>query len=178
MATTAPDQTISFCQRCGETLPPNANACPRCGYPVGGNQGQPYPNYQTSVYPMQQAQRTNRPVIGGICLVLSGLLGIGFALITLSSIDTMVAQLAPQFPQLPVSDIRDVIYGIVGLWTFFGIMAIIGGVMAIRRRHWGIAIIGGVFGLLTFGVIFIEGSVLGLIGLIFIAISRHEFGRK
>jgi hypothetical protein len=178
MATSAPDQPISFCQRCGETLPPNAIACPRCGYPVAGTAGQPYPNYQSGVYPMQSAPRTNRPVIGGICLVLSGIIGIGLAIVTLLTIDSMVAQLAPSFPTLPTSEIRSIFYFIVGAWTFIGIMAILGGVMAIRRRHWGIAVLGGVFGLLTFGIFFIEGSILGLIGLVLIAMSRHEFERK
>jgi hypothetical protein len=41
------------------------------------------------------------------------------------------------------------------------------------RKMWGLALVGGIFGLL--GVGFILGSVLGIVGLILTAISRKDF---
>jgi hypothetical protein len=179
MATNVPEQAVNFCQRCGENLPQMATVCPRCGYPVGGTTpGRSHPAYSPNEYGIQQVPKTNRPLIAGICLILSGLIGIGLAILTLTTIDSMVAQLVPMFPQLPESEIRSIFYVIIGAWAFFGTMAILGGIMAIRRRHWAIAIIGGIFGLLTFGIVLLEGTLLGLIGLILVVMSRMEFRRK
>ena len=54
------------------------------------------------------------------------------------------------------------------------LLAIIGGIMAIQRRMWGLALVGSIMGLL-FAWGWIVGSVLCLVGLILIAISRNEF---
>jgi len=65
-----------------------------------------------------------------------------------------------------------VICGIVGL--VFAIIAIIGGYFAIKRRNFTMAVVGAVFCLLSFGA-FGVSSILGLVGLILIAVSSHEF---
>jgi hypothetical protein len=41
---------------------------------------------------------------------------------------------------------------------------------------WPLALIGAIFGLFTFGLFFFEASILSLIALILIAISKNEFG--
>lgn len=62
--------------------------------------------------------------------------------------------------------------GILGI--AFSIIAIIGGVLAMKRTNFGMAIVGAIFCLISVGPLGIS-SLLGLIGLIFIAISSHEF---
>ncbi len=49
-----------------------------------------------------------------------------------------------------------------------GIIALLGGIFAIQRKHFGIAVLGGIFSLLGL-------FIFGLIGLILIAVSRDEF---
>jgi len=46
--------------------------------------------------------------------------------------------------------------------------------MALRRRAWAIAVVGGFLGTLAMGTIFL-GSILGLIGLMVIATSKRFF---
>ena len=60
-----------------------------------------------------------------------------------------------------------------GVFVVFGIIAILGGIFAIQRKHFAIALVGAIFGLIGIG--FVIGSVLGLIGLILIAVGRKEF---
>lgn len=179
MAANASDETINFCQRCGENLPHNASVCPRCGYPVvGAAPGQQIPSYQPSDYGAQYAPHTNRPTIGGVCLVLAGIIGIVAGILISLTVSEQVNALAPILPMYTSTQIEQIVWVEVGLELFVGFVALVGGVMALRRVHWGIAVIGGIFGLLTFGIFFIEGTVLALIGLVYIILSKAEFRRK
>jgi UDP-N-acetylmuramyl pentapeptide phosphotransferase/UDP-N-acetylglucosamine-1-phosphate transferase len=54
--------------------------------------------------------------------------------------------------------------GIVVL--LLGVIALLGGIFAIQKKHFGIAIIGGVL---------VIPSILGLIGLILVAVSKDSF---
>jgi len=65
-----------------------------------------------------------------------------------------------------------ILIGAVGV--IFGLFAIIGGAMAVRRKSWGLALVGSILGLFTIGFVG-EATVLSLIALILIAISRREF---
>ncbi len=64
------------------------------------------------------------------------------------------------------------ICGLVGL--AFAVIAIVGGYFAIKRRNFAMAVVGAVFCMLSFGSMGIS-SILGLVGLILIAVSSHEF---
>jgi hypothetical protein len=47
-------------------------------------------------------------------------------------------------------------------------LAVVGGICAILRKHWGWALAGGICAI-------IASRILGIIGLVFIALSRKEF---
>jgi len=53
----------------------------------------------------------------------------------------------------------------------FGIIALVGGVHAIRRRRWGLALAGGIlsFPFIPFG------AILGLLAIIFVSLGKGEF---
>jgi hypothetical protein len=61
--------------------------------------------------------------------------------------------------------------GIVDL--IFGVLAVIGSIFALKRTHFGLAVVGGVFAFLGFG--FVVGTLIGLIGLILVVVARREF---
>jgi len=46
--------------------------------------------------------------------------------------------------------------------------------MAVQRKSWGLALAGSILGLFTIGFVF-EATVMSLIALILLAISRKEF---
>lgn len=56
------------------------------------------------------------------------------------------------------------------LLIVIGIIAIIGGVFALRRRVWGMALAGAILALFPPPI-----SILGILSIIFLAISRNEF---
>jgi hypothetical protein len=113
-------------------------------YPYGGYYPQP-PNPQL-------------PVAGGVLTIISGAIGILWVTLLFS----------------------DPFLGFLGFGTCFAIslvlsiMAIIGGIMALMRRMFPLAIIGAICGMFSFSFFGI-GFVLGLIGLILIAVGKDAF---
>jgi hypothetical protein len=57
----------------------------------------------------------------------------------------------------------------------FGIIEILGGIMALQRKMWGLALVGSILGLFFFGWLGFEASLLSFIALILLVISRKEF---
>jgi hypothetical protein len=75
---------------------------------------------------------------------------------------------------LSAESIKDlfIICGTIGF--FLSVFSILGGIMSIRKRMWGLALAGGILGLFTIGPIFIS-SFMSLIAIVLIALSRREF---
>ena len=61
------------------------------------------------------------------------------------------------------------------LIALFGIIEILGGIMALRRKMWGLALVGSILGLFFFGWLGFEASLLSFIALILLVISKKEF---
>ena len=60
-------------------------------------------------------------------------------------------------------------YGI--LYIVFGVIAVIGGVYALRRKAWGLAVSGAILSLWMIPV----GTVLGILSIVFLVKSKEEF---
>ncbi|HEV8594115.1 MAG TPA: hypothetical protein VGR51_01130 [Thermoplasmata archaeon] len=109
------------------------------------------------------------PVVGGILLIVAAILGfVGIALWFL-----VAGSLTSGIPFLgaALGAILLVCGAIVAIFSAF---ALIGGIMAIRRKMWGLALTGGILGLFTLGPYGV-GSLLALVGLILVGISHDEF---
>jgi len=96
-------------------------------------------------------------------------------LLIIASIDglinwTAAAMILSTMPQIPAGYAE--ICGVIGI--IFCLIALLGGFCAVTRKMWFVALFGAIFGLLTIGVFF-EASVLSLIALILIAMSKNEF---
>lgn len=62
------------------------------------------------------------------------------------------------------------VFGAAGvLWVILAVIAIVGGVFAIRRRAWGLALAGAICAVIW------PTSILGILAIIFVALSRPEF---
>jgi len=61
------------------------------------------------------------------------------------------------------------------IMVIFGIIEILGGIMALRRKMWGLALIGSILGLFFLGWLGFEASLLSFISLILLVISKKEF---
>jgi len=58
-----------------------------------------------------------------------------------------------------------------------GLFLLIGGIFAIKRIHWGVALLGAILGVFTIGPWFL-GTVLSLVALVLIFLSKEEFKGK
>ncbi len=113
--------------------------------------------------------KTIMPMLAGIFLILGAIIGMAFwALVAF-----VAGSAAAALPVLG-SAFATLILICGAIEIIFGILMLLGGIMAIRRRMWALALIGSILGLFTFGYYGLA-SLFSLIGLILLAISRHEF---
>jgi hypothetical protein len=138
----------------------------------------PTNEYQTgSTSPDQIQQPRNpsmMPVISGVLLILAGLLGLLTWAAALSVDTAMIQNLLPSNSPITIEQLQSflLVCGIIG--SIMSIIALAGGIVALRRRGWGLAMVGSILGLFTIGPYFLA-SVLAFIGLILLVISRKDF---
>ncbi|MEE9224307.1 MAG: hypothetical protein V3U51_06130 [Thermoplasmata archaeon] len=128
--------------------PPGGPPPPGAPPPYGYPPGPPVP------------QKTIKPVIGGLLILLGSLayLFMGVMYITAGEISVVMPGMEGF-----VSDIL-MICGIIAL--LLGIISLLGGILSMMRKAWGLGLLAGILTIPT---------LLGLIGLILVAISRDEY---
>jgi hypothetical protein len=123
------------------------------------------------------SQRSGLLTAGGVLSIISGAFqviggGIATALVIAAFIGS---QLRPfqGMPFLPGELSERVIFvgplwvGIVALGLVLGIVAIVGGVAALRRRSFGLSLAGAICSL--------PSAILGILAIIFVSVSKEEF---
>ena len=149
-----------MCVSCGRSIAMDANVCQHCGHDFRA----PAP---------VEKKKTALPVIGGALILIAGILGLVVG-------GVMLAIDAEDLDQwgVDVAGVTDVVEDILtacgAILVVLSLITALGGVFGIMRKHWGIAVVGGVLGLFVIGP-FGLGSVLALVGLILVAVSRKEF---
>ncbi|HKZ48606.1 MAG TPA: hypothetical protein VJ397_07460 [Thermoplasmata archaeon] len=119
-------------------------------------------------YAAPMRPQTGKPIAGGALLLIAGILGLLNIVITFAIAGSMLAFMAV------IPGAAAIIAVCLGIIALFSIFALVGGIVALRRRMWGLALVGGILGLFSIGPLFIS-SILSLVGLILIAISKEEF---
>lgn len=168
------------CHYCGSPVAPQYPAAPQyqqapaapygynpqmAAYPTAGYQqayAMPQPMMAYPMYPMMKP-RTGTPVAAGAMLLIGGILAMLAGTITLMAGAAISALLGTGL---------FMICGAVQL--VFGILAMVGGICAIQRKVWALALVGSIFGMMSIGFVG-EASILGLISLILVIISKDEF---
>ncbi len=153
--------TVRNCISCGRPIDFTANVCPYCGY-----------DYRQATMGPPPVPRTSTPVAGGVLGIIAGILalisGVIYLTVSASSITGITLP-----PQVTIQEVENILRICGAIQVIFGLVAILGGVFAIQRKHFGLAIAGSILGMLGFGLTF--GALLGLISLILVAIARKEF---
>lgn len=180
------------CPSCAMEVDPTKSNCPYCGAPISSGpqyysqQPYPAPGYYPPPAPAYGAPppymapapygapppygyaprpRSGSPVAAGVLMLIGGLLAmINGAVI--AAVGGSTAALVPGAGAIIV------VCGAIEL--IFGLIALVGSIMAIQRKSWGLALVGAIFCMISIGPMFIA-SILGLIALILVAISREEF---
>lgn len=173
MATPAPPQTRQ-CVACGRNMMWEANVCPYCGK----DYRQPVPGMMPMAAPKK---KTALPIVGGVLLIVSSVIGILMALGLL----IIATQVGGVFSLLPI-DLTEIIGTAMGdlvqtiliilavAGLIISILVLLGGYFSVVRRHYGMAMVGAIFGLFILSPYFIA-SIMSFVGLILIAVSHHEF---
>ena len=123
-----------------------------------------------------------KPMIAGILLIIAGLLGIyTWATTAVFDISTMDPSIIEQLEQSGVDITLEQIQEFLGICSIIGIILsifpILGGILSLKRLNWGIVIVMSIIGLFTIGPVLIS-SILSLIALILVALSKKEFHSK
>jgi len=128
----------------------------------------PYPPYPSPPAWYPEKKKTNTALAAGVLLIIAGILAVGNIIADIflvSSGNTSVSGYGG------IANLLIVCFTIIFV---FAVIAILGGVMAVKRKSWAVALIGSIFGLFTLGPLFVS-SILSLIALILIVVSKEEF---
>ncbi len=119
--------------------------------------------------------KTLLPVIGGVFLIIAAIDGIATWAFVAFVLGSLASGVGAGF-------LTGIVMACGAIEIIFGIICLLGGVMAIMRRMWALGLIGGILGLflgggiaLTQGILIPEASLFALIGMILVAISHKEF---
>ena len=132
---------------------------------------------------IEPIQKTMKPTVAGIILIVIAVFTI-ISSVTLVTIDEStvegIIEMSPQIQELMSSanlTERDLmnIYSTCGtIGIVISIFILLSGILALRRRLWGIALVGAIVGIVTFFITIISG-ILAIIPLILLIFSRKEF---
>jgi hypothetical protein len=115
---------------------------------------------------------TWKPIMAGILDIVGGAIGMvgGLYVVALTSLFRVIHQYVQLDPNI-VTRVEQIIQSINALpfvVVFIGIIAIIGGVYALQRRIWGLALAGAICSCMVF-------PFFGLPSIIITALARDEF---
>lgn len=109
-----------------------------------------------------KSRTTWKPTVGGILSIIAGTFAFITGLVAIHRAE-VVARII-WHPRWEIVAVLSLVLGIV---------AIIGGIFALRRRVWGLALAGAICALFPPHV-----SVLGILAIIFVTLSRSEFDQS
>ena len=158
----APAAQTRNCVQCGRSIAFDANVCQYCGH-----------DYRVAaVGPAPPKQKSVLSIVGGAMLVVAGLLGLGIGAILLT-ID--FSELDAYGISVGVDMLEDLLRTCGIIMVILGLITVLGGVFGVLRKHFGLAVLGGVIGLLLVATPYALGSILSLIGLVLVIVSKKDF---
>lgn len=122
-------------------------------------------------------KRVGLPRIAAILLILAGFLSIimwlSIAALDISIVETLIDA---QYDSMSITaeSLKDVFVVCGALGFLFGVFIILGGVMILTKRLWGMGIAASVVGLFSIGPMFLS-SIMCFLAMIFLLYSKNEF---
>jgi hypothetical protein len=104
-------------------------------------------------------EKTWKPTVGGILAIISGIVGIIVGLIVFTWGPFAGAWFMAWLGAIVISP----------LFIISGIIAIVGGMYALQRKIWGLALAGSICAL------FSSAGILGILAIIFVVLGKREF---
>lgn len=152
------------CVSCGREIAMDANVCQYCGH-----------DYRMQAAPAAPAEKSILSLIGGILILIAGIMGLamgGIFLVAADNVDTLTDW---GVDVAGVGDMLSDILTVCGIIVIvLALIVVVGGFFGVQRKHWGLAILGGVLGLFLLGP-YMLATIFALIGLILVAVSKKDF---
>jgi len=127
-----------------------------------------------------QPNKFSKPFIAGILLLIAGALAI-LNWIQLYSIDTATinsiidtSQLSDMGTTITPESLVSFIKSCAIIGFIISIFTILGGLLSLKRKLWGIALTCSIIGIASVGILF-SSSLLSLIAMILLIVSRKEY---
>ncbi len=122
-------------------------------------------------------EKSKKPMIAGVLMIIAFLLAV-FNAASFLFLDVNVGNVEDQVGEQISSDLVNTVLNVCGAITLiFGLFLLVGGIFAIKRVHWMIAVIGSILGIFSIGPMF-AGSILSLVALILLFLAKDEFKGK
>ena len=139
-----------FCSKCGKEITGNPTFCASCG---------------DRLTEEQPAKKTWLSTAAGVLDIVDGCLKLlvvfGLAIVIVGAVNDSERHIEKVNPLW-------ILVGIAVSLAILAILAVIGGIYALQRKRWGIALCGAISALLPF-------SLLGVAALIMTVIAREDF---
>lgn len=122
-------------------------------------------------------EKTWKPTTAGILSIVAGAFGaiLGIVFLTLGTITGGLLGVLgviglPDLSSIILPALGGIIGALAAIPLALGIVAIIGGIHALKRRKWGLALAGAICALIAS-----PGFVLGALAIIFVSMGKGEF---
>jgi len=116
---------------------------------------------------------SNLPKIAGILLIVSAVVGMSGAIYNAVTLPSVAEYTNFTQGNSPTTVALLQICGLISIWSQG--LAFLGGVMAFQRMNWKLTLVCAIFSLATLGFFYVEGSLIGLVGLIVTIRARPYF---
>jgi len=116
---------------------------------------------------------SNLPKIAGVLLIVSAVVGMSGAIYNAVTLPSVAEYTNFTQGNSPTTVALLQICGLISIWSQG--LAFLGGVMAFQRMNWKLTLVCAIFSLATLGFFYVEGSLIGLIGLIVTIRARPYF---
>lgn len=156
------------CVSCGRAIAWDANVCQYCGH-----------DYRAQAGPAAPKEKSLLSLVGGIMILIAGIMGLvlgGILIVVADAVSEGTDDLSEW--GIDVAGAGDILEDILlvcgAIVIILSIIVMLGGFFGVQRKHWGLAILGGVLGLFLIGP-YMLASIFSLIGLILVAVSKKDF---
>ena len=143
------------------------------------NVGKPLEQNDAKYSLQRSSNRSSIPLIAGILLIISGVIAILYWTYVIVNVDLFTSMMDISYlqninPDITLESVRQTLILCGTILSIVAIFPILGGILSLKKKLWGIALACSIIGLFSLGMLFMS-SVLSLIAMIMLIISRKEF---
>jgi len=136
-------------------------------------------SYEIDTTQEKKGKDDAKPLIAGILLFITGIMGILTWIVALSFDISMIdlSMIETQNVTITPSQLQSIIQTCAIIGIILSVFPLLGGILSIQKKLWGGALSCSIIGLFTIGPIFLS-SIFSAISLILLIMSKEHFYQK